>query len=165
MVAETGELTAQLLVLLMMANGTPILLRKFLGDRLGWPVDGGLRFPDGRFWLGPSKTWRGVACGMLAAAGGAPLLGLPWTLGAQVGAASLAGDLLSSFLKRRLGIASSGMALGLDQVPESLFPLLAVRERFGLGWDYIVWFEVFFILLELGVSGILYRLHIRNRPY
>jgi hypothetical protein len=165
MAAETGELTARLLILLMMANGTPILLKRFLGDRCGWPVDGGRRFPDGRFWLGPSKTWRGVVCGLLAAVATAPLLELPWVLGLQVGVASLAGDLLSSFIKRRLGIGTSDMALGLDQVPEPLLPLLAVRERFGLGWDYIVWFELFFVLLELCVSDILYRLRIRNRPY
>ncbi|QXP85121.1 CDP-archaeol synthase [Methylococcus sp. Mc7] len=163
--AEITGMTARLLILLMMANGTPILLRKLLGDRFGWPVDGGRRFPDGRPWFGPSKTWRGLVCGIGAAAATAPLLGLAWEVGAVVGAASLAGDLLSSFLKRRLGIGSSGMALGLDQVPESLLPLLAVRERFGLEWSYIAWFVIVFIVLELALSAVLYRLRIRNRPY
>ncbi|WP_333687447.1 CDP-archaeol synthase [Methylococcus capsulatus] len=163
--AESTGLTTRLLILLMVANGMPILLRKLLGERFGWPVDGGRRFPDGRPWFGPSKTWRGVVCGIGAAAVAAPLLGLPWEVGALVGAASLAGDLLSSFLKRRLGIGPSGMALGLDQVPESLLPLLAVRERFGLEWRYMVWFVIVFIVLELALSVILYRLRIRNRPY
>ncbi|MDF9392717.1 MULTISPECIES: CDP-archaeol synthase [Methylococcus] len=163
--AETTGLTARLLILLMVANGMPILLRKLLGERFGWPVDGGCRFPDGRPWFGPSKTWRGLVCGIGAAAAAAPLLGQPWQLGALVGAASLAGDLLSSFLKRRLGIVPSGMALGLDQIPESLLPLLAVQGRFGLEWSYIAWFVIVFIVLELTLSAVLYRFRIRNRPY
>ena len=38
-----------------------------------------------------------------------------------------AGDLFSSFVKRRLDLASSSMAIGLDHIPESFFPLLASR--------------------------------------
>src|SRR6478736_778738 len=40
---------------------------------------------------------------------------------------AMAGDLFSSFVKRRLHLASSSMAIGLDHIPESLFPLLASR--------------------------------------
>ena len=39
----------------------------------------------------------------------------------------MAGDLFSSFVKRRLHLPSSSMAIGLDHIPESLFPLLASR--------------------------------------
>ena len=35
----------------------------------------------------------------------------------------MAGDLLSSFTKRRMRLASSSMAPGIDQVPESVLPL------------------------------------------
>ena len=38
---------------------------------------------------------------------------------------AMAGDLFSSFVKRRLHLASSSMAIGLDHIPEFLFPLLA----------------------------------------
>ena len=34
----------------------------------------------------------------------------------------MAGDLFSSFVKRRLRLASSSMAIGLDHIPESSFP-------------------------------------------
>jgi hypothetical protein len=44
----------------------------------------------------------------------------------------MAGDLFSSFLKRRLNLPPSSPALGLDQVPESLFPLLACRYSLPL---------------------------------
>ena len=39
-------------------------------------------------------------------------------------AASMAGDLLASFLKRRFGLKVHAQAIGLDQIPEALLPLL-----------------------------------------
>ena len=50
---------------------------------------------------------------------------VPWRLGALVAASAMAGDCLSSFIKRRFGLEPSEMTLGLDQVPESLFPAVA----------------------------------------
>jgi hypothetical protein len=38
----------QLLVLLMLANGTPVVAKKFLGERFTYPLDGGVVFVDGR---------------------------------------------------------------------------------------------------------------------
>jgi CDP-2,3-bis-(O-geranylgeranyl)-sn-glycerol synthase len=93
------------------------------------------------------------------------LLNLPLRIGLQVGTFAVLGDFLSSFSKRRLGLASSSMALGLDQVPESLLPLLAVKHEFRLNWSDILETVVAFIILELLLSRILYHLHIRNRPY
>ena len=39
-------------------------------------------------------------------------------IGLLVAATAMAGDLLSSFLKRRLALAPSSQAIGLDQIPE-----------------------------------------------
>src|SRR5258707_15129173 len=67
-------LDLQLLILLTLANGTPVIAKKVFGDRLAWPLDGGLGFIDGRPLLGRSKTLRGIVLAVLAAgARGAPL--------------------------------------------------------------------------------------------
>jgi CDP-2,3-bis-(O-geranylgeranyl)-sn-glycerol synthase len=50
----------QLLVLLMLANGTPVIAKKLLGDRYSYPLDGNLTFADGRPLFGRSKTIRGI---------------------------------------------------------------------------------------------------------
>src|SRR5690606_30812914 len=116
-------LMVKLLCLLGAANGAPVVAAKLLGARFGRPLDGGWRFVDGRPLFGPSKTWRGL---VVAVAGGAVVavpLGWSWQLGAGVALAAMAGDLISSFIKRRLGLPSSSMCLGLDQVPEALLPL------------------------------------------
>ncbi len=158
-------LTIELLFLLIVANGTPILLRKALKARYAWPVDGGARYFDGRPLLGPSKTWRGLAGAVPMTGVAAWLLGFPLGLGLLFGGCAMLGDLSSSFFKRRFGVPPSGMALGLDQVPESLFPLLAARSELSLEYGYIAWLVMLFLLLELVLSRILYELHIREQPH
>ena len=155
----------QLLLLILIANGVPIIAAAVCGDRGAWPVDGGRRWTDGRRLLGDTKTWRGVVLAPLATGLGAALLGWSATVGVVIGVAAMLGDLLSSFVKRRLAIPTSGMALGLDQIPEALLPLLAVADRFALSGLAIVATVAGFIVLELALSRVLYRFGIRNRPY
>ena len=117
---------AQLLFLLLVANGAPIMARWVLGEKWNAPLDCGVRFVDGRPLLGPSKSFRGVICAVCGATLSALLLGLSWDVGFQIGLFAMIGDSCSSFIKRRWGMASGGKALGIDQVPESALPLLSV---------------------------------------
>jgi CDP-2,3-bis-(O-geranylgeranyl)-sn-glycerol synthase len=155
----------QVLLLLSAANMAPILARRLLGSRAGWPIDGGLRFVDGRPLLGASKTWRGLALGTLAAALLAPLFGYSMEVGATLGLLSLVGDALSSFLKRRLGVPSSGQVFGIDQVPEALLPLLVLRDSLGLPWLTVLGVTLAFLLLETPVAQLAHRLGLREKPY
>lgn len=154
-----------LLLLLGTANGAPILARRLLGDRWAWPIDGGLRFVDGRPLLGRGKTWRGLAVATAATACVAPVFGISPSLGAALGATSMAGDALSSFLKRRLGLESGAQCHGLDQVPEALLPLLVVAAPLGLTALQIAGVTLVFYALELPLARLLFRLGIRERPY
>ncbi len=158
-------LDLQLLLLLITANGTPILAGKLLGGRWSRAIDAGHCAWDQRPWFGPSKTWRGLLSAVVITVPLAMLLGLEARLGLYIVLGAMAGDLLSSFIKRRLDIAASGQALGLDQIPESLLPLLLVGPALELVQrDLVVLVGAFFVL-ELGLSRILYALHIRKRPY
>ena len=153
------------LLLLLVVNGAPILARWLFGTRGSFPIDAHRLAPDGRPWLGPSKTVRGVVAAMLAGSICAPVLGYSAAVGAAFGLLAMGGDLLSSFIKRRLGVASSGMALGLDQIPEALLPLAALRNVFDLSWVAVLLELLAFLVLELLLSRILFRLHLRKRPY
>ena len=155
----------QLLFLLMLANGTPVIAKKILRDRFAWPLDFGVRFFDGRPLFGASKTARGVVLSLLVTTAGAPLAGLDWTIGLLVGGTAMAGDLCSSFAKRRLNLAPSSMAIGLDQIPESLFPLLACRTALSLTAIDIAAGVAAFFVGELLLSRLLFEAHIRDRPY
>lgn len=155
----------QVLLLLFIANGAPVVARLLLSQRLSLPVDFGQRFIDGRALFGNSKTWRGIVAAVLLSVLASPLLSLPLYVGALFGFYVMVGDLIASFIKRRCGIEPSGQALGLDQIPESLLPLLLLQSTLGLSWGDIVIVVALFIVLELLVSRLLYRLHIRKRPY
>lgn len=161
----TLGLTVELLLLITVANGSPVLITRLLGDRWGWPVDGGVRLWDGRPLLGPSKTVRGLASALAVTTLAAVAFGHPWQLGLLFGAAAMSGDLSSSFFKRRLGIAASGQAVGLDQVPEALFPLLACYRYFGLDPLGVILVVVLFTGGTLVGSPVMYWFGIRKRPY
>ncbi len=158
-------LIAKLLVLLSIANGGPLIAKKVCGSRFSRPIDGGSVFLDGRPVFGASKTVRGALVSIAATTVTAPLLGLEATVGAAIASSAMAGDLFSSFVKRRLNLRPGSRATGLDQIPESLLPLLAC-----LGWlpltlsDILVGVTAFF-LGEIYLSRMLYRLRIRDRPY
>ena len=155
----------QLLILLMLANGTPVIAKKMLGRQYSYPLDGNLTFADGRPVFGRSKTIRGVALAVLVTMAGALLIGLGWRIGLLVGAFAMAGDLFSSFCKRRLGLPSSSRASGLDQVPESLLPLLACRDLLALTAVDIVVCVLMFVIGEVVLSRLLYAFRLRDRPY
>jgi hypothetical protein len=155
----------KLLLLILIANGIPVIATAICGQRGARTLDGGRRLDDGQRLWGDSKTWRGLLLALSVTSLAASALGLPAQIGIIIGAAAMAGDLLSSFIKRRLGMASSSMALGLDQIPESLLPLLAVAGEFGLTWTTIILIILGFVVAELALSQVLFRLGVRNRPY
>ncbi len=155
----------RLLLLLGVANSAPIVAKRLLGDRWAAPLDFGLNFFDGRPLLGPGKTIRGVVAAVVATAPAAWALGISPQLGALIGVVSMAGDALASFVKRRLRVAPSGRATGLDQVPESLLPLLAVQGQLDLSMAQILAISAAFFVLEIPLARWAFRLGLRERPY
>lgn len=159
------RLVLELLILLGLANGTPVAVNRLLGTRWNWPLDGGLKLPDGQPLFGASKTVRGIATAILATAVGACALNLGWQLGVVVGAAAMLGDLFSSFWKRRMRLNAGSRATGLDQIPESLLPALVARQALSLSAIDIAATTVIFMLAEMALSVLFFRLHLRERPY
>ncbi len=160
-----SENLLQLLLLIIVANGTPIILRNILQQHVNKPVDFGKYFFDGRRWLGDSKTWRGIIGSVTVTAVAAMVLGWPAQTGAQIALLAMLGDLIASFIKRRLALTPSSMAPLLDQIPESLLPAIFLANQFELDVFSIVILLVLFVVFELGISRLLYFLGIRKRPY
>lgn len=153
------------LFLVALANGTPVIAKDIMGARFAIPIDGGAKFLDGRPIFGPSKTVRGIFLSILVTSMLAPIVGLDWKIGALVASTAMAGDLLSSFLKRRNNLPAGSKATGLDQVPESLFPLLACGSALRLTVLDIVAGVAIFFVGELLLSRLFYHFHLRDRPY
>jgi CDP-2,3-bis-(O-geranylgeranyl)-sn-glycerol synthase len=155
----------QALVLLIAANGAPVITSKMLGNRFAWPIDNGLNLGDGYRLFGNSKTWRGFFSAVIFTTVVAILWGLEPLTGLLFGALTMTGDLLTSFIKRRRGNVESSRARGLDAVPESLLPLGLLKDSLALNLIDITLIVMIFFLIEEFVSPVLYRLHIRNQPY
>ncbi len=155
----------QALVLLIAANGAPVIAGKVLGNRLARPMDNGLNLSDGYRLFGDSKTWRGLFSAIFFTTAVAILWGLEPLMGVLFGALTMTGDLLTSFIKRRRGNVESSRARGLDAVPESLLPLCLLKDSLALNLVEIALIVGLFFLIEEFVSPVLYRLHIRNQPY
>jgi hypothetical protein len=158
---------AKILFLVTVANSAPVVAKKLLGNKLAFPLDGGLVLPDGHELFGRSKTIRGIFASIIATALCASLIGQTFSEGVCVALAAMAGDLLSSFLKRRAKIPPSGMALGLDQFPEALFPAFALRWflRWPVTFAEIIVVGVVFFIGELIASRVFFALNLRDRPY
>jgi len=159
------SLLLQLLILLVVANGMAVGAKKLFGAVFARPLDGGALFLDGQPVFGPSKTTRGIVVSVLATSVCAALMGLGWEIGALIATFAMIGDLLSSFLKRRLHLASSSMAIGLDHIPESLFPLLASRLLLPLSTLDIVVGVTVFVVGALILSPLLFKLNLRDEPH
>lgn len=153
------------LILVFAANGAPVLAHWMFRERGAFALDFGARFSDGGPLFGSAKTIRGVIASLIAASLTALLLGLSWQVGALAGAAAMAGDLLSSFIKRRLGLPPHSMAPGLDQGPECVFPLVACMGALGLTVSDVLLATLVFWIGELLISRALFSLKIREHPY
>ena len=155
----------QSVLLLTLANGAPVVAKKLFGNHLAFPLDAGALFFDGQPLLGPSKTIRGVVTSVTATAVIAPLLGLTLAAGGLVAALAMIGDIFSSFVKRRLKFPPSSQAISLDQVPESLLPLLTCQTMLSLTLIDVSIAVGVFLIGELIISRVLYTLRIRDEPY
>lgn len=155
----------KLLLLLLIANGAPVLARHLFEDRFNWPLDGGYVTASGRYLLGPSKTIRGLIASMVATAAVAQLIDIGWQWGLMLAALAMLGDLCASFIKRRLDLPPSSQAVGLDQIPESLLPLIPCTVVFGLDWWRVLLLVLGFWVLVVLLSRLFFLLGVRRRPY
>ncbi len=159
------ELIIQLIVLLILANSSPVLAKKILGDRFSHPIDAGVVLSDGRPLFGPSKTIRGVLSSVAVTSIGSELIGLGFGIGALVATTAMAGDLISSFIKRRLRFETSSRASGLDQIPEALLPLLVCEFFLPLSVLDMGVILVIFVIGGIVLSPLFHLAGIRDEPY
>ena len=148
-------LISHLVLLLIIANGTPALLGLALGPRWNRPLDNNRLLPDNRPLLGPSKTLRGLFSAIVVTGLLAPLFELSALEGASFALLAMLGDLSSSFIKRRLGFASSRSVPLLDQIPESILPLWGLQSVLGSSGSEIALAVAIFIVIDLLLSRLL----------
>lgn len=155
----------ELLLLILVASGAPVVISYLFQHRASLPVDFGIMLADKKRCFGEHKTWRGLFASAIATTLLARLLGFDYLTGLQVSSLAMAGDLFSSFIKRRLGKKAGARFLLLDQVPESLLPAWWFMKEFDLGWGQVIMLVAAFIIIEQALSLIFYKLGVRKAPY
>jgi hypothetical protein len=148
----------KILVILIVANTAPILSSALFPKARRWPLDNGRRLADGRPLLGEHKTLWGLLSGIGAAGIFGLLMGLSLTTGLLIGLASLLGDLLTSFLKRRLGLVEGETAHLFDHLLEGALPLILCKYLFATSWSLVLVLLGLFIACGLLGSKIAQRL-------
>lgn len=141
----------KILFLLGLVNLAPPLMTYFLEDRWNTPLDRGMTLGDGNPLFGPHKTIRGILSAVAAGTLAAFLLGLsPW-IGFWTGVLAMAGDLISSFIKRRFTLKSGFDVPGLDQGFEGIFPLVYLHHR--LEFSFLETFALFALFSIMAYAG------------
>jgi uncharacterized protein len=137
-------LSLKILALLWLINFAPPLLTHFLEERWNRPLDRGRTFTDGRSLFGPHKTERGVVGAIAIGTLTGLTLGFAWWVGLLAAILSMAGDLSSSFIKRRLNLPSGTVTPVLDQFFEGLLPLLLLAQYKPLPiWNLLLLLTLF----------------------
>ena len=158
-------LTIDTLILILVANGSPIFISYLFSHRASLPVDMAYKLADQQYLFGATKTWRGLISALIITPVSALFLGYSFYFGLLIAVFAMAGDLFSSFIKRRLKKTSSARFLFLDQIPEALFPALICYFVYGLGLIQVIEIVLAFIIIELTSSFVLFRYGIRKKPY
>ena len=159
------EIILEVLVLLLATNGAPVLAARFFRRYGDAPLDLGKRLADGYPLLGSSKTWRGLIVALVTACLLSELFGYGAWFGLVFGMLVMAGDLCSSFVKRRRGLKPGDRFLGWDQVPESFIPSAFAVVVLGVEWWWAIFLSLTFMLIQILVSRPLYSLHNRKNPH
>lgn len=113
------------------------------------PLDGGLKW-RGKRLLGDGKTLEGILIGFNSGLFVAILLGLDFRVSVAVIAASLAGDLVGSFIKRRMGLKRGQEVPLMDQLGFIIMAYLTL--------SFFVKFNKLLALVLVGFTYLIHRL-------
>jgi CDP-2,3-bis-(O-geranylgeranyl)-sn-glycerol synthase len=148
------------------ANAVPVVLGG------GRPIDGGMQFVDGRRIFGAGKTVRGFLAGVAAGTSVGLLqslfagaLSYYLALGFLIALGALVGDLLGSFIKRRLGIKQGRAAPGLDQLSFVVVALIAASPLALPSWEVVLTIIIITPPIHLATNFGGYKLGLKSRPY
>jgi len=157
--------TIEILLLIMVANGAPILISYAFFHRASLPIDSGKVLADGNPLFGAAKTWRGIIASVIVTMLVSVYIGKGMIPGFVIAVLAMTGDLVSSFIKRRQGKEASSRAFLLDQIPESFLPVLGGLYFWSVNLIHIIVIVVSFIILEILLSKALYLIGVRKKPY
>jgi len=161
----------------MVANASPVLIVGKIVKN-GHPIDLGYILKDGRRLFGEGKTWEGLISGIITSS----LVGLSyakyttnnyWIMyGIVVGLGALLGDLLNSFVKRRLGKGRGDPFPPFDQITFIIGAFIMIKVS-GIEALTGIYLNSTDLLIGVAIAGILhpvsnyiaYKLGLKSVPW
>ena len=157
----------------------------------GTPVDGGKDYKDGRRLIGNGVTWKGLQNGTILGTLVGVVLGMIGTffgdlsvltggiidlhvygsviggliLGFLMAFCALLGDLVGSFIKRRIGLQSGEPAPLMDQLDFVVGALVLSLLVVQISWKFFLIIAVLTLVLHLGSNCIAYLIGIKDVWY
>ena len=147
---------------LLWVNFLPPLACFLRGQRFTRPLDRGKSWVDRQPILGDHKTLSGIMVSLVGGTAVFLLLGVEWHVAGTAALLAMLGDLLSSFIKRRLALPPGKDVVVLDQFFESLLPTLYLRTALQLSIGQIVIILVLF--MAVAATGARLWCSITSRP-
>ncbi len=147
------------------ANGAPVV---FGGGR---PIDGNRKFFDGRPIFGAGKTVHGFLAGLVAGTVmGLIQAAITWQVlyilvGFLMSLGALSGDLLGSFIKRRLKMPRGSAAPVLDQVGFLVIAIAFASPFSSPSLEVFITLLIITPLIHLATNYGGYKLGFKDRPY
>jgi len=142
-----------------LANATPVLLGG------GGPLDGGRTWRDGEPLLGDHKTVRGTISGLAAGTLTGILQGVPLR-GVLLAVGAIGGDLIVSFIKRRLKLKPGALLPLADQMDFIVFAVILLSIFQPLpGWDRIIAILVATLPIHYLTNVIAWLLKLKSNPW
>lgn len=157
-----------------LANGSPVVIYKILHGKTT-PIDLGIIMKDGRRVLGDGKSIEGFLGGIITGFITGiiintfiilyrnPLEYFLLSIGAMIG------DLMGSFIKRRLGLERGAPAPVMDQLGFIIVALLLVWIIMGLPqWidvNIIIIIFIITFILHITTNFLAYLIGIKNKPW
>jgi CDP-2,3-bis-(O-geranylgeranyl)-sn-glycerol synthase len=140
------------------ANASPVILGG------GGPIDGGVKWIDGKPLLGSHKTVKGTILGVVVGAIVGILQKNP--LGGSLQAfGAIIGDIIFSFLKRRLDMVPGASFPLLDQLDFIIFAIILSYPIQTPGLDTSLGILVLTIPLHYLTNFIAFRLSLKKNPW
>jgi CDP-2,3-bis-(O-geranylgeranyl)-sn-glycerol synthase len=152
------------------ANSTPVVASKFL-SKYNKPIDF-RKTLKGKPILGPGKTWMGLAAGLIIASFVGYIQGITlihplitWKIGFLLGCGALLGDIIASFIKRRVNLKRGSRVFGLDQLD---FILGAFFFAWLINQFNITYFIIILIItpaIHLLANFLAYKIGVKQEPW
>ncbi|MGD2200239.1 MAG: CDP-2,3-bis-(O-geranylgeranyl)-sn-glycerol synthase [Candidatus Bathyarchaeota archaeon] len=141
------------------ANATPVILGG------GGPLDGGRNWIDGKPLLGDHKTVRGTCSGLAAGF----LIGLAQQTplrGALLSIGAIGGDLIVSFIKRRMNLEPGSLFPVADQMGFIIFAvtLVSLTDK-APTWDHAIGILVATLPIHYLTNVLAWALKLKSNPW